>query len=115
MQGPVVQSGCTSFRLNPFRRIDTSSNTTIGLKTGLVRHYVKKEIKDFRRNVAPLLFFVFFDVSKMLISIVVSSFHHCEFFRATKEKRNWSSYCFIHIVQSVNSLTCTVFLSSLPH
>ena len=33
-------NGCTTFRLNPFRRMDNSSNTTIGLKKGLVRHYV---------------------------------------------------------------------------
>ena len=27
----IKKLGCTTFRLNPFRRIDTSSNTKIGL------------------------------------------------------------------------------------
>ena len=66
-----VNLGCTTFRLNPFRRVDTSSNTTVGLKnrSGTTfrrkkkKKKKKKKNKDFRRNVAPLLFFVFFDFS----------------------------------------------------
>ena len=50
--------------LNPFRRIDTSSNTTVGLKNQSGTTFRrKKKIKDFRRNVAPLLFFICFDFS----------------------------------------------------
>ena len=36
---------------------------TIGLKNRSGRTFRRKKIKDFRRNVAPLLFFVFFDFS----------------------------------------------------
>ena len=33
MRLTVINAGeCTTFRLNPFRRIDTSSNTNTGLK-----------------------------------------------------------------------------------
>ena len=37
--------GCTTFRLSPFRRIDTLYTTTIGLKTSQVRHLVEKNIR----------------------------------------------------------------------
>ena len=50
--------GCTTFRLNPFRRIDNSSNTTIGLKKGSgTTLRLKKINKDFRRIVALVVFF----------------------------------------------------------
>ena len=57
-----VPTGCTTFRLNPFRRIDNSSNTTIGLKKGSGTTLRLKKIKDFRRIVAPVLFFRHFRV-----------------------------------------------------
>ena len=66
--GHVVRSilgGCTSFCLNPFRRIDTSSNTIIGLKYLSGRTLHQNKIKDLRQNVAPLLFFVSFDFSHL--------------------------------------------------
>ena len=59
----VIDRGCTTFRRNPFRRIDNSSNTTIGLKKGSGTTLHLKKIKDFRRIVAPVLFFVISDFS----------------------------------------------------
>ena len=53
-------NGCTTFRLNPFRRMDNSSNTTIGLKK-VWSDITSKKNKDFRRIVAPVLFFVISD------------------------------------------------------
>ena len=53
----VVGIGCTTFRLNPFRRIDNSPNTTIGLIIRVWYDITSKKIKDFRRIVAPVLFF----------------------------------------------------------
>ena len=52
--------GCTTFRLNPFSRKDPSPNTTIGLIKQSGVTFRRKKNKDFRRHVAPLLFFVFF-------------------------------------------------------
>ena len=52
----TVIDGCTTFRLNPFRRIDNSSNTTIRLKKGSGTT-IRLKNKDFRRIVAPVLFF----------------------------------------------------------
>ena len=49
--------GCTTFRLNPFRRMDNSSNTTIGLKKGVRYDITSKKIKDFRQIVAPVFIF----------------------------------------------------------
>ena len=67
-QGKI--NGCTTFRLNPFRRMDNSSNTTIGLKKGFGTTLRLKKIKDFRRIVAPVIFFVisgFFFIKPVLL------------------------------------------------
>ena len=56
----VAAVGCMAFRLDPFRQIDSLSNTTIGLKKRSGTTFRPKKVKDIRRNVAPLLFFCLF-------------------------------------------------------
>ena len=44
----IKKLGCTTFRLNPFRGIDTLSNTTIGLKR--LGNYTAKTHLNRQRN-----------------------------------------------------------------
>ena len=41
----TCENGCTTFRLNPVHRIDTSSNTTIGLKNRPDTTFRRKTIR----------------------------------------------------------------------
>ena len=53
----VTRHGCTTFRLNPFRRMDNSSNTTIGLKKRVWYDITSKKKKRILDELSHLWYF----------------------------------------------------------
>ena len=104
---------CKIFRPNPFCRIDTSSNMTIGLKISLVRHFVEKNNKDFRRNNATLLFFAFLDFSHFFLQYLdnLPVVRHIDFKRIFMSPpwKGGETYCFSTCVCPWVTKSCPLY------